>query len=81
MAVSFLVDLCSGVPKSLYLGIYFGDTKMKRIKTKVANVITVKNIHLYFEKVVTKFGNGAKVDCPKKYIGKKAIVVIEHERS
>ncbi|MBI4448480.1 DUF2080 family transposase-associated protein [Candidatus Woesearchaeota archaeon] len=29
-----------------------------------------------FEKPVTKFGNGAKLDCPKQYLGKKAYVII-----
>ncbi|MBI4448952.1 DUF2080 family transposase-associated protein, partial [Candidatus Woesearchaeota archaeon] len=27
-------------------------------------------------KPVTKFGNGAKLDCPKQYLGKKAYVII-----
>lgn len=49
---------------------------MKRIKAQVSNEITVKNIHAYFEKVVTKFGNGAKVDAPKEHIGKKVIVLV-----
>ncbi|MEW5897348.1 MAG: DUF2080 family transposase-associated protein [Nanoarchaeota archaeon] len=28
------------------------------------------------EKTVTKFGTGAKVDCPKEYLGRKAYLVI-----
>ena len=38
--------------------------------------LTVKNIIGFFEKEVTSFGNGAKVDCPKKYIGRRAYVVL-----
>ncbi len=29
-----------------------------------------------FEKTITRYGNGAKIDSQKKYIGKKAIVLI-----
>ena len=46
---------------------------------KISKKLIVEPIKLYFEKKVTKFGNSAKIDCPKKYIGKKAIVVIENE--
>ena len=49
---------------------------MKKIAVKFANEITIKNISVYFEKKVTKFGNGAKVDTPKEYIGKKVIVIV-----
>lgn len=48
---------------------------MEKIKSK----LIIESVKLYFEKEVTKFGNSAKIDCPKKYIGKKAIVVIEDE--
>ena len=30
----------------------------------------------FFEKYVTKFGNGAKIDCPKEYLGKKVYVLV-----
>lgn len=30
----------------------------------------------FIEKTVTPFGNSAKVDCPKQYIGKRAYLVI-----
>lgn len=46
---------------------------------KVRSKLIVEGVKLYFEKEVTKFGNSAKIDCPKKYIGKKAIVVIDDE--
>ena len=49
---------------------------MKHIKTELTNEIVVKNIQAYFEKSVTKFGNGAKVDTPKDYLGKKVIVLV-----
>jgi putative transposon-encoded protein len=49
---------------------------MKKINVKATNEITVKDISAYFEKKVTSFGNGAKIDCPKEYIGKKVIVLV-----
>lgn len=38
--------------------------------------LKLRNIGAYFEKKVTKFGTGAKIDCPKEYLGKKVIVVV-----
>ena len=33
-------------------------------------------VEIFYERVITKFGNSAKIDAPKKYIGKRAYVVI-----
>ena len=33
----------------------------------------------FIEKTVTPFGNSAKVDCPKRYIGKRAYLIICRE--
>lgn len=33
-------------------------------------------IETMFEKTVTKFGSGAKIDCPKEYLGKQVYVII-----
>lgn len=49
---------------------------MRKIETHISNEITIKNIQAYFEKTVTLFGNGAKIDTPKEYIGKKVIVIV-----
>ena len=38
--------------------------------------IKVTGIVGFFEKEVTKFGTGAKIDCPKEYLGKKSYVLI-----
>ncbi len=48
---------------------------MRKLKSK----LIIEPVKFYFEKEVTRFGNSAKIDCPKKYIGKKAIVIIEDE--
>lgn len=34
------------------------------------------NVEEIFEKVITPYGNGAKIDSQKKFIGKRAIVLI-----
>ena len=34
------------------------------------------NVVMIYEKKVTRYGNGAKVDAPKKYLGKRAYVII-----
>lgn len=33
---------------------------------------------LIFEKTITKFGNGAKIDAPKELLGKKVYVVVRN---
>lgn len=34
------------------------------------------DIETIFEKTVTKFGNGAKIDCPKQYLKRQVYVII-----
>lgn len=48
-----------------------------RTITIVKNKIILKDVaEIVFEKPVTRFGTGAKIDCPKEHIGKKAYVII-----
>ena len=49
---------------------------MKKIKTIATNQISVENIKGYFERTVTKFGTGAKIDAPKEYLEKKVIILV-----
>lgn len=49
---------------------------MRKITVKEGNLQLSDKIELLFEKTVTKFGTGAKIDAPKDYIGKKAYVLI-----
>jgi putative transposon-encoded protein len=47
-------------------------------------IITIENGNLtlkekvlgFLERTVTPFGTSAKVDCPKRYIGKRAYLII-----
>jgi len=54
---------------------------VRKIKTTLANEILVKNIRGYFERKVTKFGTGAKIDAPKEHLGRKVIVLVSQERA
>lgn len=49
---------------------------MRKIITTITNEISVKNIKGYFERRINKFGTGAKIDAPKKHLGKKVIVLV-----
>jgi putative transposon-encoded protein len=54
---------------------------MRKIKTIISNEIKVENIKGYFERKVTKFGTGAKIDCPKEYLGEKVIILVKKKRA
>jgi putative transposon-encoded protein len=49
---------------------------MSRQKQNPQTTITINNITGYFEGKVTPIGNGAKIGCPKEYIGHKAYIII-----
>ncbi len=52
---------------------------MKKIELNAKSELRLKNIKGYLERKVTEFGTGAKVDCPKEFLGKKVILVILNE--
>ena len=43
---------------------------------KKGNLMITDEIPILFEKTVTKFGNGAKIDCPSEFLGKKVYVLV-----
>ncbi|MBU1683554.1 DUF2080 family transposase-associated protein [Patescibacteria group bacterium] len=49
---------------------------MKKIKLEPATELKVTGIIGFIKRKVTPFGNGAKVDCPKEYLGKKVYLVV-----
>ena len=49
---------------------------MKRINLEKTTEMTIKGISGFLKKEVTKFGTGAKVDCPKEYLGKNVYLVV-----
>lgn len=50
---------------------------VKKIDLEKGKLSIMDDIELVFEKVVTKFGTGAKADVPKKYIGRKVYVLVQ----
>ncbi len=49
---------------------------MRKVIMKEKTEITLKGIQGFIERTVTPFGTGAKVDCPKEYLGKRVYLVI-----
>ncbi len=50
---------------------------MREIKAIVGGKLIIKdNVEEIYEKRITPYGNGAKIDAPKRYIGKRVFVVI-----
>lgn len=52
---------------------------MRRIQIKHDGFILTDGILGFFEKVVTPFGTGAKIDCPKEFLGRRVYVIIRKE--
>ncbi len=49
---------------------------MRKIKIKKGDLVVKDKLLGFFEKQIVPHGNGAKVLCPKEFIGKKVYVLI-----
>lgn len=49
---------------------------MKKIKFESKTRLVLTNIEGFVKRKVTKFGNSAKVSCPKEYLDKEVYLVI-----
>ncbi len=49
---------------------------MKKIVLEKKTKISLEGIVGFLKRKVTSFGTGAKVDCPKEYLGKKVYLII-----
>jgi putative transposon-encoded protein len=49
---------------------------MRRIEIIKDKITLTDEVEILYEKKVTPFGTSAKLDAPKKYIGRRAYVVI-----
>jgi len=49
---------------------------MKKVPAQIQSHLELDGIHGFLERKVTKFGNSAKVDCPKEYLGRTVYLVI-----
>jgi putative transposon-encoded protein len=52
---------------------------VRKIEVKKGDLSINETVEVVYEKIITAFGNSAKIDAPKKYIGKRAYVIIIKE--
>jgi putative transposon-encoded protein len=48
----------------------------RKIEVKSGDLSINESVEVVYERAITPFGNSAKIDAPKKYIGKRAYVII-----
>ncbi len=53
-----------------------------KMELRVNRVLEVVDdqVETMFEKTVTKFGSGAKIDCPKEHLGKHVYVIVRKSK-
>ena len=49
---------------------------MRKIEVHEGKLNLKDDIETIYEKTITKFGSGAKIDAPKEHLGKKVYVLI-----
>ena len=49
---------------------------MRKVEIQTKTHLEIDGIEGFFIRKVTKFGNSAKVDCPKDFLGRTAYLVI-----
>jgi putative transposon-encoded protein len=49
---------------------------MRQVQIRKGDLNIKEQVNIIYEKQITRFGNSAKVDAPKKYIGKRAYIII-----
>jgi putative transposon-encoded protein len=59
--------------------IFFRYPPVRKIEVISKKIELTDEVEIVYEKRITPFGNSAKVDAPKKYIGKRAYVIILKE--
>ena len=52
---------------------------MRKIKMQEKKFQLTDDIDFVYEKTITKYGTGAKIDAPKEFLGKKVYVLIRKE--
>ena len=51
----------------------------RQAKIQGAKLSFEDDFETIFEKAVTKFGSGAKIDCPKEHLGKRVYVLVRKQ--
>lgn len=53
-----------------------GGGRGRKIEVLDGRIVLTDEVEVFYEKRVTPFGTSAKVDAPRRYIGKRAYVII-----
>lgn len=61
----------------IYIFIHIKD--MRKIKMQDKRLHISDDIDFVYEKVINKYGTGAKIDAPKEFLGRKVYVLIRKE--
>jgi putative transposon-encoded protein len=48
----------------------------RKVEVKSGDLRINESVEVIYEKIITPFGNSGKIDAPKRYIGKRAYVII-----
>ena len=49
---------------------------MRTIRVEKGKLLLTDNVIGFYQKTVTPFGTGAKIDCPKEFLGRKVYIVV-----
>ncbi|PIW40905.1 MAG: hypothetical protein COW21_04735 [Candidatus Aenigmarchaeota archaeon CG15_BIG_FIL_POST_REV_8_21_14_020_37_27] len=49
---------------------------MRKIEIRKDDITLKDDVETFYEKIITPFGNSAKIDAQKKHMGKRAYVVV-----
>lgn len=71
-----LLDLLAGEPEGVLYPEYILRAMPRKPPLREAEELTVRGVEGFFEKVVSRFGNGAKIDCPRQYLGRAVYVIV-----
>ncbi len=53
---------------------------MTKVNVENGKLYLEDEIESIYEKTITKFGSGAKIDAPKEHLGKKVYVIIRKNK-
>lgn len=57
--------------------LYMSKKSLRTIKLEKGKLELKDEFELIFERTITKFGNGAKIDAPKNLLGRKVYVILK----
>ncbi len=60
----------------MYITLYMSKKQLRSIKLEKGKLELKDEFELIFERIITKFGNGAKIDAPKDLLGRKVYVIL-----